>query len=91
LFAGSQLLDFINDGCCSHVQKILENPPHSNAFFKCYATSVSCCCTSSVFATLPSSSRIAGLRRDKSARQGGFWFQLKSRKSRLSNQISACG
>ncbi len=32
LFAGRQLLDFFNDACCGHAQKILEIPPHSNAF-----------------------------------------------------------
>jgi hypothetical protein len=34
LFAGSQLLDFFNDACCGHAQKILEIPPHSNDIFK---------------------------------------------------------
>jgi hypothetical protein len=64
LFGGRQLLDFVNDGGCSHAQKILEIPPHSNAFFKCFR-----------------------LHR-VSARQGGFWFQLKSQKSRLGESIT---
>ena len=38
LFAGRQLLDFINDGGCGHAQKILEISPHSNAFFKSCGT-----------------------------------------------------
>jgi len=34
LFGGRQLLDFINDGGCGHVQKILEIPPHSKCIFQ---------------------------------------------------------
>jgi len=56
LFAGRQLLDFINDGGCGHAQKILEIPPHSNAFFKSFR--------------LRHASVIAQLRRDKIAVAG---------------------
>jgi hypothetical protein len=42
----------------------------------------------SAFAVLPSSRYFAETsRRDKA----GFWFQLKSQKSRSGNQISICG